>query len=219
MGGHGAILFDWDGTLIDSYPAGFLASMAVAERFGIPFDRQRFLETYSPNWYHTYRVVGLPETEWDTADRIWLACYAQQVSELYPFARDTLSVLRGSGYQLGIVTSGNRTRVQAELARFGLTETFAVVICHEDADEKKPHPQPLLNALRSLGRKAAETAYVGDRPEDVEMGARAGAFTVAVESQYSTRSVLEQASPNLLLPDAGHLPGHFGPLSEAALSF
>lgn len=206
------ILFDWDGTLVDSYPSGFRASMAVAEHFGIPFDQERFLATYSPNWYETYRAVGLQEPEWERADQIWLDTYAVQLSELYPFARATLSQLAASGYELGIVTSGNRTRVAGELSRFALNGLFSVVICHEDSPEKKPHPQPLLNALTVLGRSPAETVYVGDRPEDVLMGARAGTFTVGVESAYTTRVELERAAPHLLLPHAGHLPGHFGPL-------
>ena len=57
-----AILFDWDGTLLDSYAAGFGASMAVFRHFEIPVDRERFLSTYSPNWYISYRQLGLPES-------------------------------------------------------------------------------------------------------------------------------------------------------------
>lgn len=207
-----AILFDWDGTLLDSYPAGFQASMAVARHFGIPFDRERFLATYSPNWYESYRAVGLPEPEWERADRIWLETYGRQGIELYPSARTTLASLTAHGYALGLVTSGNRDRVHRELARFGLERAFSVLICHEDSAQKKPHPEPLLTALEVMGRRPAETVYVGDRPEDILMGLSVGAYTVGVESAYGTRADLERAAPNLLLPDVGHLPAHFGPL-------
>jgi HAD superfamily hydrolase (TIGR01509 family) len=208
-----AILFDWDGTLVDSYPAGFEASRAVARHFGIPFDRQRFLATYSPNWYESYRAVGLPEENWTRADAIWLETYSQQGIELYPFARATLSTLAGHGYLLGLVTSGNRERVVRELARFQLEDAFCVLVCHEDSSQKKPHPEPLQTALELIGRPPGETVYVGDRPEDILMGLAVGTYTVGVESSYGTRADLERVAPNLLLPHAGHLPGHFGPLA------
>ena len=88
-----AILFDWDGTLLDSFPSGFRASMAVFEHFGVSADERYFLTTYNPNWYETYRRVGLPEEEWGTADRIWLEAYHTEPPELYPFTRETLERL------------------------------------------------------------------------------------------------------------------------------
>ena len=55
------------------------------------------------------------------------------------------------------------------------------------------------------------TVYVGDRPEDIEMGRQVGTYTVAVESEYGPRRLLEDAEPDLLLPHAGHLPDRFRP--------
>lgn len=204
-----AILFDWDGTLIDSFPAGFNASLAVARSFGIPFDRERFHATYSPNWYETYRRIGLAEEHWPRADELWRMRYSEQASPLYPFARTTVQSLRERGYLLGLVTSGDRDRVTAELARFELVALFSAVVCHEDTPLKKPHPEPLLSALERLGCPPGEAVFVGDRPEDVRMGRQAGTYTVGVESAYSTRGELQGAAPDLLLPDAGHLRFHF----------
>lgn len=204
------LLFDWDGTLLDSFPAGYHASITVLDHYGIAVDRARFLETYSPNWYESYRMLGLPEAEWGNADRLWRETYATRPSELFPFAAVLLESLSEAGYTLGLVTSGNRDRVRKELERFGIAEAFAAVVCFEDTHQKKPHPAPLEAALERLGVAAAATAYVGDRPEDIEMGKRAGAYTVAVESDYGPRSVLEPSSPDVLLPDASHLLTHLG---------
>lgn len=206
-----AILFDWDGTLLDSHASGYLASLAVFRHFGITGNRARFLETYNPNWYETYRALGLPEQDWDTADRIWLETYHRNPPDLYPFARRTLEILVENGYAIGLVTSGNRDRVSRELDRHGLKYLFAVRVYFEDTAEKKPHPEPLVTALEQMGISAPESVYVGDRPEDILMGKRTGAFTVGVESAYATREVLVSASPDLVLPDAGHLPARFGP--------
>jgi phosphoglycolate phosphatase-like HAD superfamily hydrolase len=53
------IVFDWDRTFLDSVPAGYNASVTVLRHFGIEVDRKRFLETYSPNWYDSYRMLGV----------------------------------------------------------------------------------------------------------------------------------------------------------------
>jgi pyrophosphatase PpaX len=200
------ILFDWDGTLIDSFPAGFNASMSVLREFGLAVDRERFLETYSPNWYESYEKLGVPRERWEEADRMWRRTYRQQTPELFPFVTTMLRRLRDAGFILGIVTSGNRVRVRSELERFRLLEHFQATVYFEDTREKKPNPAPLACALGKLEVDASLTVYVGDRPEDVEMGRRVGTYTVAVESEYGPRRLLEEAGPDLLLPHAGHLP-------------
>ncbi len=86
---------------------------------------------------------------------------------------------------------------------------FSSVVCFEDTHEKKPHPAPLVRGLEELSAAAAATAYVGDRPEDIYMGQTVGTFTIGVVSEYGTREILERAAPDLLLPDASHLPEQF----------
>jgi HAD superfamily hydrolase (TIGR01509 family) len=204
------VVFDWDGTLLDSFPAGYRASVTVLRHFGIEVDRRRFLETYSPNWYDSYLMLGVPEKEWDNADRLWRETYHRQTSRLFPFVTAMLETLRGGGFDLGLVTSGDRERVLGELDRTGLSGTFSAVVCFEDTREKKPHPAPLARGLERLGALPSETVYVGDRPEDVQMGRRVGTFTIGVESEYGPRALLAEAAPDLLLPDASHLPASFG---------
>lgn len=204
------ILFDWDGTLLDSYSAGYRASIAVLRHYGLEVDRDQFLETYSPNWYHSYERLGLPRDEWDNADRMWRETYREQTSEPFPFVAALLERLRAADLTLGLVTAGDRDRVHRELEAHELEAFFAVTICFEDTEEKKPHPAPLRRALEQLGAEAAATVFVGDRPEDVQMGRNVGTYTVAVESEYGPRDILEQAEPDLILPDAGHLPKTFG---------
>ncbi len=206
-----AVLFDWDGTLLDSFPAGYRASIAVLKHYGIDLDRERFLETYSPNWYESYEKLGVPREEWDNADRMWRRRYRSEVSEPFPFVRQLLTSLRDGGLTLGLVTAGNRDRVVGELEEFALGEFFAVVVCFEDTEEKKPHPAPLIRALEHLELAPRATVYVGDRPEDIVMGQKVGAYTVGVESEYGPRSILEEAAPDLILRHAGHLVDNLRP--------
>ena len=55
-----AVLFDWDGTIVDSAEASFRCYVRLFESYRIPFDRERFQRTYSPDWYRTYTTLGLP---------------------------------------------------------------------------------------------------------------------------------------------------------------
>lgn len=210
MKGSTAILFDWDGTLLDSFPASYRASITVLRHYGIEVGRERFLETYSPNWYESYEKLGVPRKEWDNADQMWRHNYGAETSDLFPFVTAMLNKLRDAGLSLGIVTAGNRDRVCRELDHHRLEAFFSTVVCCEDTKEKKPHPAPLTLALEQLDVAAGKTVYVGDRPEDIVMGRRAGAYTIAVESAYGPRSVLEEAEPDLILPHAGYLADRFG---------
>ena len=204
------ILFDWDGTLIDSYSASYRASITVLKHFGIEVNREQFLETYSPNWYDSYEKLGVPRSEWDNADQMWRRTYREQVSEPFPFVLTLLTRLREANRTLGLVTSGDRDRVHRELESHALTDFFAVVVCFEDTEEKKPHPAPLTRALRELRIEPEKAVFVGDRPEDIEMGRKVGSFTVGVESEYGPRAILEAAEPDLILEHAGHLPKNLG---------
>ena len=64
-----AVLFDWDGTLLDSAEASYHCYVRLFSDFGIPFGRAEYQRTYSPDWYHTFRCVGLPEEQWADADQ------------------------------------------------------------------------------------------------------------------------------------------------------
>ncbi|HXV61890.1 MAG TPA: HAD family hydrolase [Vicinamibacteria bacterium] len=205
-----AILFDWDGTLLDSFPAGYRASITVLRHLGFEVDRKRFLETYSPNWYESYRLLGVPEEEWSNADALWRRTYREHESPLFPFVEKLLTRFDAAGYTLGLVTSGTRDRVDEELKRFRLDGLFAVTVCFEDTTDKKPHPAPLALAIEALDAEARSCIYVGDRPEDIEMGRRVGTYTVGVESEYGPRDLLERAEPDLLLVHAGLLADRFG---------
>jgi HAD superfamily hydrolase (TIGR01549 family) len=191
-----AVLFDWDGTLVDSAEATFRSYVAVFATFGSSFDRRRFAETYSPDWQHTYRRVGLAEEHWPAADRRWLDLYGREKNPLLPGARSALERLHAAGLVLGLVTSGDRGRVTSELEAHEVKPLFGVVVCGGDLPIKKPRPEPLLLALARLEVGAAEAAYVGDSPEDVVMTRAAGAFAVAIPGGFPNHQALEASTPD-----------------------
>ena len=201
------ILFDWDGTLFDSFEATRGASLAVFRHFGIALDDARYHETYRPDWHETYRLLGIPEDRWDEAGGIWHAEYNARAARtgLLPGAIETLDALGATGARTGIVTSASRERLDADLDRAGLGERFDVTVAFEEAKRKKPHPEGLFLAIGRLGADPGTVLYVGDRPEDLVMGQRAGVRTAGVASPFSSEALLAEAGPDLMLGRIGDL--------------
>lgn len=199
------VLFDWDGTLVDSYEADSAAYLAMFREMGIPWGLEELDRHYSPNWYRVYRAAKLPRARWDDADRAWRAQYAKHSPQLIAGARQVL-VRLGRVHHLGLVTSGDRDRVTRQLRAFKLTQLFGARVCSGDTPEKKPHPAPLRLALRKLRLEPAACVYVGDSPEDLQMAKRAGVRAIAVLGPFPTEKRLRAARPDFLLESIRELP-------------
>src|SRR5215467_12253021 len=143
------VLFDWDGTLIDSYHADTSAYLAMFKEMGIAWGIKELERHYSPNWYQVYRAAKLPRGRWDDADRAWRAHYAKHRPKLIPGVRGILARIQRK-HRLGLVTSGDRDRVTRQLREFRLTSVFSARVCSGDTQRKKPHPEPLRIALRQM---------------------------------------------------------------------
>jgi HAD superfamily hydrolase (TIGR01549 family) len=203
------LLFDWDGTIVDSHQLGLTAFERSFADLGIPFDHEIYTRVYSPNWYSVYEAMGLPEEKWELADDLWIRHYGIQTAQPITGAKETIEALHGQGYQLGVVSSGSDCRVNREVSELGLTDFLDVVVCNEQMQNKKPHPEGLETAMQSLGRRQDESCYIGDSPEDIEMGKRAGTLTVGVRSSYPTSWRLQENNPDLYLDTICDLVTHF----------
>lgn len=199
------VLFDWDGTLIDSYHADSQAYVAMFRALGLNWGMKELARNYSPDWYTVYRAAGIPEERWDDADRLWRAHYAKHPSKLVKGARQVLRRL-ARHHTLGLVTSGDRERVTRQLRTFGLTRMFRARVCGGDTREKKPHPAPLLMALQKMKLHADECVYVGDTPEDLEMARAVRMPAIAVLGPFPTEKRLRAAKPEFLLKRLRDLP-------------
>src|SRR5947208_3272689 len=199
------VLFDWDGTLIDSYHADTSAYLAMFREMGIAWGIKELERHYSPNWYQVYRAAKLPRKLWDEADRAWREHYAKHRPQLIPGARRVLHALR-TKHTLGLVTSGDRDRVVRQLREFRLTRLFSARVCSGDTLRKKPHPAPLRLALRQMELQAACCVYVGDAPQDVEMARSAGVLAIGVIGPFPTEKRLRAARPEFLIGSLEELP-------------
>jgi len=200
-----AVLFDWDGTLLDSYHSDARAYLAMFRALGIGWDVSDLARHYSPNWYRVYRAAKIPPSLWKEADRLWKKAYKKESPRLLPGARGVLRQLERR-FLLGLVTSGNSYRVRRQLREFRLRQVFSACVCSEDAPRRKPHPAPLELALRRLRIKPEACVYVGDTPDDMEMARRAGVRAIAVLGPFPTHDRLRAIRPDILLDSIAELP-------------
>jgi len=200
-----AVLFDWDGTLLNSYASDTRAYLTMFRALGVNWGPEELARHYSPNWYRVYRAARIPRAKWDEADRLWTMAYARETPDLLPGARRIVKMLQ-SDFDLGIVTSGNRRRVRRQLRSFRLAHYFSACVCNEDVSRKKPHPAPLQLALERLRAEPEESVYVGDTAEDVEMARRAGVRAIGVFGPFPTADRIRAARPDTILRSIGDLP-------------
>jgi HAD superfamily hydrolase (TIGR01509 family) len=203
------LIFDWDGTLNDSAQSGFAAFQKSLDELGVLFTQEFYEANYSPNWYTMYETLRLPREQWQRADDLWIHHYGEAPALLVEGASETVTELHLRGYLMGIVTSGSHRRVTRELEEIGLAHMFHTVVCNEHIVNKKPHPEGLEQAMRLIGSRPAQCAYVGDAPEDIHMGKSAGTHTVAVRSAYPTSKNLLSTGPDIHLDSISELLLHF----------
>jgi HAD superfamily hydrolase (TIGR01509 family) len=207
-----AVLFDWDGTLLNSYQADLRAYLSMFHALDINWTERELAQHYSPNWLRVYRAASLPRPKWSEADRLWTRAYKLQNPPLLAGARRVVRLL-AQKFDLGIVTSGNRPRVRRQLRELQLASYFSACVCSEDASKRKPHPAPLQLALKRLRRAPEQCVYVGDTAEDIEMARSAGVRAIGVLGPFPTAARLRAAQPDVLLNSVRELPQHLRAMS------
>jgi HAD superfamily hydrolase (TIGR01509 family) len=200
-----AVIFDWDGTLLDSYHADSQAYLSMFRDLGITWGVRELDHHYSPDWYNVYRAAGVPETRWMEADKLWRGYYSEHQPKLMEGAREVVEQI-ARHHRLGLVTSGDRERVEAQLREFALLRKFRTRVCGGETERNKPDPSPLLAALEKMKVRAEECVYIGDTPEDLEMSRAAEVRAIAVLGPFPTEERLRAAEPEFLLKRIEELP-------------
>lgn len=175
-----AVLFDWDGTIVDTIPMIYRANVVALREFGITLSREWYRERYTPDWRRSYRELGIPERQWDAVAARWAEEMRLGRPRAIPHARPAIRRLRAHGIRLGLVTASTRNVVEHNLTRLNLDGMFESIRYADDVQRSKPHPDALLEALEELGVDAGDAVYVGDTTVDLEMAAAAGTPFVAV---------------------------------------
>jgi pyrophosphatase PpaX len=208
---HPVVLFDLDGTLIDS-GAIIVASMrhAATTVLGLEIpDEQLKAAVGGPGLIAQMRA--LDEARVDELVDAYRAHNEPLHADLEPCRgiEDALRVLSDDGRRMGIVTAKRLTTVRLAFDVLPeLEQFFEVVVGADDTERHKPHPDPIFAALDRLGARPEDTVYVGDSPFDVAAAKAAGVTAVAVGwgGIHSTER-LEQEGPDALVHTAEELLG------------
>jgi N-acetyl-D-muramate 6-phosphate phosphatase len=184
-----ALLFDLDGTLVDTAPDLARATNALRAHHGhapLPYPEIRAQVSNGGSALVTL-ALGLPRDHagHDAARRFLLAAYGEAVaveSLVFPPLDELLVAWVSRGRPWGIVTNKPRAYAAPLVATLGLLP--GALLCADDLPVKKPDPRPLAEAARRLGVTAAECWYVGDHRRDMEAARAAGMEAVAVGYGY-----------------------------------
>lgn len=224
--GARAILFDLDGTLLDTDE---LVIEYVAERLRkVPLLRHLYNSerlarrimagserplSLIQRWLDLFGADG-QTISWGK----WLGMMNDQLDASHYLPVDgVVDLIRriSKHYDLAVVTSRNRAEVDQFVEDFQLGKCFRAVVAWDDVRRHKPSPDPIRCAAKRLGRTPEQCILVGDTPLDVRAGQRAGALTVGVLCGFGERPQMERQSPDLILDTTAdlikHLPDGFKP--------
>lgn len=202
-----AILFDLDGTLINTAP-DFVSIINImrAERGIEPVDSAAFTARIARGSAQMTQY-GLNLTESSPDYQTSLDAFYQRYfdnmgkhAELYPGIENLITTLDNNNIQWGVVTNRKLAFIPQMLKQFNLHDNAHCIVGSDSTPHRKPHPAPLLHAAKKLGVDAKDCLYVGDFPTDIEAGSAANMDTIAVSWGYHDGiESLQAAKPTYLI--------------------
>lgn len=180
------VIWDFDGTLLDSYPAMVRAFVAGAADFGIAVTPERTLTLMKNCLTHCCEVIGAENGV--SARELAAAFRHHEKAELehglppMPGIAQTLSALQNAGCRHYVATHRDLVS-RALLDRAGLLPLFTGFVTEEDGLPRKPAPDMLLYLMEKHGLRPEECLMVGDRPLDTESGLAAGMLSILIDEE------------------------------------
>ena len=204
-----AVLFDLDGTLIDSI-ALLLASMnhTFEGRAHRPTDDEWIAGLGTPLPDQLTQFITSEEDRQHLLKRYreFQHRHHDRLMASYQGVAETLAILRQRGHPMGVVTSKGNAMMDRGLRFIGADKYIDVAIGFDSCEIHKPDPFPVLLAVEKLGYMPAEAVFVGDSPHDIKAGNAAGVTTIAALWGPFTREMLEPYGPARYLERISDLP-------------
>ncbi|MBY0527086.1 MAG: HAD-IA family hydrolase [Gemmataceae bacterium] len=204
-----AVLFDFDGTLADSYP-GITASVNhVRASYGLPPLSEAAVRPHVGRGPRDLLAHTVPGSDPVRDVEVYRAHYVTAMNagtHLMPGAAESLAALKTAGLLLGVCSNKPRRFTIKLVEHLGMQSRFDVVVGPEEVPRPKPAPDMLTLALRQLSVAAEDALYVGDMTVDVETARGAGVRVWVVPTGSNDRSTLEAAQPDRLLNSLQELP-------------
>lgn len=196
------VLFDLDGTLIDSNELIEKSFEYTFAKFGYSFTREEILQFNGPPLKETfYEINAEIAEEMIQTYREHNTKYHNEYVKLFPNVKETLERLKQAGIKMGIVSAKVREGVKQGLEVTGIAHYFQTIIAVDDVNNPKPHPEPVLKGLSSLEGNPEKAMMVGDNYHDIESGKRAGVKTVGVAWSLKGEAYLRKFHPTYVVQD------------------
>lgn len=208
MTGFEAVLFDFDGTLIDGYPAIAASVNHVRELHQLPpLTVPQVTRHVGRGPSHLMRrTVERGDVEANVAAyKAHHPTVMCGLTVLLPGARETLAALHAAGYALGVCSNKPVAYTRALVEHLGIATYMSVVLGPEDVGRHKPAPDMLLLALERLQVKDDQVLYVGDMTVDIETARAAGVAVWVVATGSDTAEALDRAKPDRRLADLAEM--------------
>ena len=203
MARPGAILFDWDNTLVDSWPVIHDALVVTFQTMGrAPWSLDETKERVRRSLRDSF--PALFGERWEEARRVYLdtftSIHLQRLTALSG-AEVLLAGLAADGYFLAVVSNKTGRVLRREADHLGWTPYFRRLVGAGDAEADKPHPAPVYAALAGSGIAPAAAWFVGDTELDMECATQAGCVPVLLDVPDASGAEIPKSLPLLRFPD------------------
>jgi len=196
------VIFDLDGTLVDSYQAIYLSFHHVYTHMGLcPLSYDEVKKVVGRGLSHTFGEL-LGEEKVPQALILFRKKYEEVFrnhTHLLPDVRSVLEAFYGRGIQLAVATNKLGRFSRAIFEHFGMEKLFTVIVGDGDVPQNKPHPEMLYFAMDKMGLKKDVAVLVGDSVIDIQTAKNAEMKVYAVPTGNTPREDLEKAQPTAVL--------------------
>ena len=212
-----AVIFDLDGTLLDSIGFYFNIVKSALGRLGLPQVSMDVIREAAKDGEFEWESVlprsavvnqpGLLARIQSVAREIYSPMFEIEAKPI-PGMKDVVENLVAAGFKLGIVTSTPKENVEIKLKKLehnGTLRHFEVIVTSSDVVRKKPAPDPLIECCRQLDVKLENSVYIGDSWSDIKSGRSAGMKTIAVLSGFDGLHALSKEFPDAVIDSVAEL--------------
>lgn len=199
-------LFDVDGTLLNTYDSIFRAFKYSLKKYkNLDFTEKDFKKVMGKPLRECYRIITqLENVETLQNDHIIFQRNNIHLFTLYPKVKTTLALLKRKGIKIGFVSARGGNTLSESLRLSQLDKYANVVIDGDSVTEHKPHPEPLLKALKILNEKPQNAIMIGDLEADILAGKNAGTRTIGVTYGFIGKKIA-QANPDYTIDNIDEL--------------
>lgn len=197
-----AVLFDHDGTLVDSEPTHFQMWQKVLASYGVALSEKQYKDYYAGvptvanaiDMVSRFAINEVPATLAEAKNSATRTFLSRSAFSLMPGVKEVLSLFRSDGLRLAVVTGAGRNGVQATLRAHSLHDFFETVVSGDDVRQSKPAPDCYLLAIERLGLPPSECIAIEDTEHGVNAATSAGIACLAVPTAMSKHHSFAKAA-------------------------